>query len=50
MLHASRNITLQLINPKAYALATTFFTGFPIWPDNYPAEVTAKVVILSVIW
>ena len=28
-------IMLQAINPKAYVVNTSFFTGFAIWPDNF---------------
>lgn len=41
---------LQPINPKAYAVNTTLFTGFPFWPDSYLSEVLVKFLILNAIW
>ena len=43
-------ITLQVINPKAYAVGTAVFTGFNFLPDNALAEVLIKFVILNAIW
>lgn len=43
-------IMLQAINPKAYVVNTSFFTGFSIWPDNFPAEIIFKFVILNLTW
>ncbi|MGX9355440.1 LysE family translocator [Roseobacteraceae bacterium S113] len=43
-------IALQAINPKAYAVNTAIFTGFPIFPDAYVAEVVFKFVIVNSIW
>jgi threonine/homoserine/homoserine lactone efflux protein len=43
-------ITLQIINPKAYAVSTALFTGFSFLPNNYGAEVLLKFVILNLIW
>lgn len=43
-------IMLQAINPKAYVVNTSFFTGFAIWPDNFAAEITYKFIVLNVIW
>ena len=39
-------ITLSVINPKAYAVGTTIFSGFPILPDNPVAEFTLKIIVL----
>ncbi|WP_137700683.1 LysE family translocator [Marimonas lutisalis] len=43
-------ILLQAINPKAYAVNTTFFAGFPFAPDNLMFETLAKLVISNAIW
>ncbi len=43
-------ITLQLINPKAYAVNTTLFTGFAFMADNLLAETLIKFALLNAIW
>ena len=43
-------IVLQFFNPKAYAVNTALFTGFPFLPDNYLAEVGLKFLIMNAIW
>lgn len=43
-------VLLQIINPKAYAVNTTLFSGFVIFPGAYLAEVGVKFVILNLIW
>ena len=43
-------ITLQFINPKAYAVHTTFFSGFALYPDNFLLEVTFKMISMNFIW
>lgn len=43
-------ILLQAINPKAYAVNTTLFAGFPFAPDNLVFETIAKLVIVNAIW
>ena len=42
--------TLQFINPKAYAVNTTLFTGFAFLQSNYPLEVAIKFAILNAFW
>ena len=42
--------TLQLINPKAYAVHITLFSGFAFNPSNFFVEVTLKLLIANVIW
>ena len=41
---------LQFINPKAYAVALTLFSGFAFAPDNFLFETSAKMVIYNLIW
>lgn len=41
---------LQTINPKCYAVNTTFITGFPLFPDAYSWEVAVKLLIITAIW
>jgi len=43
-------VLLQAINPKAYAVNTALFTGFGFLPQNYPAEIAIKFVIVNAIW
>jgi threonine/homoserine/homoserine lactone efflux protein len=43
-------ILLQLMNPKAYAVNTSLISGFNFAPDNLPFEITAKLIITSLIW
>ncbi len=43
-------ITLQFINPKAYAVNTTLFSGFAFYPDNFAVETGVKLVITNLIW
>lgn len=43
-------ITLMLINPKAYAVNTSLFTGFAFLPDNPVLEIIIKFLIMAVIW
>lgn len=43
-------VLLQMVNPKAYVVNTTLFSGFPIFADAYGAEVAVKFVIINVIW
>ena len=41
---------LQLINPKAYAVNTTLFSGFAFRPDSFLLETTLKLLILNSLW
>lgn len=43
-------LTLQLINPKAYAVHTTLFTGFAFMADTPLTETIIKFIIMNVIW
>ena len=43
-------IALQAINPKAYAVNTTLFTGFAFWPESLLAETLVKFAIMNAIW
>ncbi len=43
-------ILLQAINPKAYAVNTSLFTGFVFLPDNYTLEIQLKLLIVNAIW
>lgn len=43
-------IMLQLINPKAYTVSTTFFSGFAFYPDSFLTETIIKLLILNAIW
>ena len=43
-------MTLQFINPKAYAVHTTFFTGFAFYPGSFAVEISLKLIILNTTW
>ncbi|MGI9394605.1 MAG: LysE family translocator, partial [Boseongicola sp.] len=43
-------IVLQAINPKAYVVNTTLFSGFAFMPNAPSMEIGLKLVILNVIW
>lgn len=43
-------VALQLINPKAYVVNTTLFSGFAFLPHSYVAEVGLKFLISNLIW
>ena len=40
---------LSAINPKGYAVLTTVFSGFAIYPENFWLEVAVKVAIMLAI-
>lgn len=43
-------LTLQFINPKAYIVGTTLFSGFAFMPDTPVWEVVIKIVVFNAIW
>jgi threonine/homoserine/homoserine lactone efflux protein len=43
-------LALQIINPKAYAVNTTLFTGFAFMSNNLMAETLIKFALLNAIW
>jgi threonine/homoserine/homoserine lactone efflux protein len=43
-------LMLQLINPKAYAVNTTLFSGFAFYPDSFFVETALKLVIANMVW
>ena len=43
-------VLLQTINPKAYAVNTTFFTGFPLDTVSFGVELTLKFLVMNMIW
>ena len=43
-------MSLQFINPKAYAVHTTFFTGFAFYPGSYTVEMSIKLMIIVPTW
>lgn len=46
----SDGIALQILNPKAYVVNTTLFTGFPLFEDAFGAEIAVKFLIVNVAW
>lgn len=43
-------IALQMLNPKAFVVNTTLFTGFPLFPDAFGIEIATKFVLVNAIW
>ena len=43
-------LALQALNPKAYAVNTTFFSGFAYLPEAPALEVASKFVIMNLVW
>ena len=43
-------ILLQLVNPKAYAVNMTWFSGFALFPASLVSETLIKFVIINLIW
>ncbi|MGB3243760.1 MAG: LysE family translocator [Sulfitobacter sp.] len=43
-------LALQPINPKAYVVGTTLFSGFAFMPDNLWLETVLKLLIMNLIW
>ncbi len=43
-------IALQMLNPKAYVVNTTLFTGFPLFPNAFGAEIATKFLVVNVFW
>lgn len=43
-------LLLQAINPKAYAVNTTLFTGFAFMPEALGLELALKFLIMNLIW
>ncbi|SEW32636.1 Threonine/homoserine/homoserine lactone efflux protein [Cognatiyoonia koreensis] len=43
-------LALQPINPKAYVVGTTLFSGFAFMPDNIWLETIIKLLIMNLIW
>ncbi|MCC5976740.1 MAG: LysE family translocator [Salinarimonas sp.] len=41
---------LQVINPKAYAVNTAFFSGFAFLPAHTGLEIALKFLIINAIW
>lgn len=43
-------IALQVINPKAYVVNTTLFSGFAFAHYGYVAEIGIKLLIMNIVW
>lgn len=43
-------LMLQFINPKAYVVSTTLFTGFAFMPDSPLLETVLKLIVFNAIW
>ena len=45
----ANGVALQIVNPKAYAVFTTLFSGFAFYPANTVLEALAKAMIFTSI-
>ena len=43
-------VLLQIINPKAYVVSSTMYSGFLLFENAYFLEVIIKVLIVNTIW
>ena len=43
-------LTLQAINPKAYAVSTAIFANFAFLPENPALEAATKLLIFNILW
>jgi threonine/homoserine/homoserine lactone efflux protein len=43
-------LLLQLINPKAYAVNLTWFSGFVLLPESLAGETFLKFLIINLVW
>ena len=43
-------LTLQFINPKAYVVGTTLFSGFAFMPQTPVWEVVIKILLFNAVW
>lgn len=43
-------VMLQFINPKAYIVSTTLFSGFRFLPDTPGFEIIAKLLLFNAVW
>ena len=43
-------VLLQIINPKAYVVSSTMYSGFLLFENAYLLEVFIKVLIVNTIW
>lgn len=43
-------LAFQAINPKAYAVNTALFSGFPFWPESILVETALKFLIMNIVW
>jgi len=46
----SAGLTLQFINPKAYAVNTALFSSFAFYPESFAVEIGLKIIIVNLIW
>ena len=47
---ARDGVILQLINPKAYVVNTTLFSGFPVAALGPGGETALKLVVINAVW
>ncbi len=43
-------LLLQIINPKAYAVNTTWLSGFALFPESLAFETLVKFIVINLVW
>jgi threonine/homoserine/homoserine lactone efflux protein len=43
-------LLLQIINPKAYAVNTTWLSGFALFPESLGFETLVKFIVINLVW
>ena len=43
-------LLLQIVNPKAYAVNTTWLSGFALFPESLALETLVKFAVINLIW
>lgn len=46
----THGVMLQLVNPKAYIVNLTLYSGFAFFPANFGLEILIKLIITNLIW
>ena len=41
---------MQAINPKAYAVNTTWLSGFALFPESLAFETLIKFIVINLVW
>ena len=46
----TNGLMLQFVNPKAYVVGTTLFSGFAFMPQTPVWEIAVKIILFNMIW